>query len=155
MFSLWLSHIALHDYVNNERSARAVINLLVFFPDYSCFGDFTLLHPTGKSNGGKLSLFNKNQMTSKFFLIQWFFKYAKLSSFISSGVQSSQLDVSKTYNLAHSYKACFEQIGQFTCKLLKSMLHPIITMTLYQVNVLIRTTSSFPRHSSSHHCRSC
>lgn len=31
MFSLWLSHIALHDYVNNERSARAVINLLVFF----------------------------------------------------------------------------------------------------------------------------
>uniref|UniRef100_K1R0W1 Uncharacterized protein n=1 Tax=Magallana gigas TaxID=29159 RepID=K1R0W1_MAGGI len=29
-------------------------------------------------------------------------------------VQSSQLDVSKTYNLAHSYKACFEQIGQFT-----------------------------------------
>lgn len=70
MFSLWLSHIALHDYVNNERSALAVINLLVFFPDYSCFGDFTLLHTTGKSNGGKLSLFNKNQMTSKFFLIQ-------------------------------------------------------------------------------------
>lgn len=135
MFSLWLSHIALHDYVNNARSARAVINLLMFFPDYSCFGDFTLLHPTGKSNGGKLSLFNKNQITSKFFLIQWFFKYAKLSSFISSGVQSSQLDVSKTYNLAHSYKACFEQIGQFTCKLLKSMLHPVLTMTLYQVDV--------------------
>ncbi|XP_052701974.1 glycine, glutamate and proline-rich protein-like [Crassostrea angulata] len=55
--------------------------------NYSCFGDFTLLHPTGKSNGG---------------------------------VQSSQLDVSKTYNLAHSYKACFEQIGQFTC------IHPAI-----------------------------
>lgn len=84
MFSLWLSHIALHDYVNNERSARAVINLLVFFPDYSCFGDFTLLHPTGKSNGGKLSLFNKNQMTFQIIICQTFIIYFFRSSIITT-----------------------------------------------------------------------
>lgn len=60
MFFFWLLYIVLYDYVNNVWSVRVVINFLMFFLDYFCFGDFILLYLIGKFNGGKLSLFNKN-----------------------------------------------------------------------------------------------